>query len=115
MPFIRVNSLSPKYIRAAATAESLRKPGMESGWAGDNMLYRLSTADGFRAPMPFLLGDESGFMTVSDLRVDGGTLRLAINRALVLQRKKFTFHLQRRQCLRFMKMSVTDIRDFVRP
>lgn len=71
-PLLRVNSLSPGYIRTAATAEALLKPGMESQWTGDNMLYRLSTADEFRAPVLFLLGDGSSFMTGSDLCVDGG-------------------------------------------
>ncbi|KAJ5741467.1 short-chain dehydrogenase [Penicillium manginii] len=72
VPLIRVNSLSPGYIRTAATAESLQKPGMEAQWTGDNMLYRLSTADEFRAPVLFMLGDGSSFMTGADLRVDGG-------------------------------------------
>ncbi|KAI0025803.1 oxidoreductase [Xylariomycetidae sp. FL0641] len=72
MPLIRVNTLSPGYIRTAATAEALEKPGMESQWTGDNMLYRLSTADEYRAPVMFLLGDGSSFMTGADLRVDGG-------------------------------------------
>ncbi|KAI1763547.1 oxidoreductase [Hypoxylon sp. FL1150] len=72
MPLIRVNSLSPGYIRTAATAEALQKPGMESQWIGDNMLYRLSTVDEFRAPVLYLLGDGSSFMTGADLRVDGG-------------------------------------------
>ncbi|KAH7127616.1 oxidoreductase [Dactylonectria macrodidyma] len=72
VPLIRVNSLSPGYIRTAATAEALKKPGMETQWVGDNMLYRLSTVDEFRAPVMFLLGNGSSFMTGSDLRVDGG-------------------------------------------
>lgn len=72
MPLVRVNSLSPGYIRTAATAEALAKPGMESQWTGDNMLYRLSTVDEFRAPILFLLGDGSSFVTGTDLRVDGG-------------------------------------------
>ena len=72
MPLIRVNSLSPGYIRTEATAESLRKPGIEEQWTGDSMLYRLSTADEFRAPVLFLLADGSSYMTGADLRVDGG-------------------------------------------
>ncbi|KAL3480834.1 hypothetical protein BJX99DRAFT_254165 [Aspergillus californicus] len=36
VPLIRVNSLSPGYIRTAATAEALQKPGMESQSVGDN-------------------------------------------------------------------------------
>ncbi|OHF04027.1 D-arabinitol 2-dehydrogenase [Colletotrichum orchidophilum] len=72
MPLIRVNSLSPGYIRTPATAEALLKPGMENQWTGDNMLYRLSAVDEFRGPVLFLLGDASSFMTAADLRVDGG-------------------------------------------
>ncbi len=72
MPLIRVNSLSPGYIRTPATTESLSKPGMESQWTGDNMLYRLSLVDEYRGPVLFLLSDASGFMTAADLRVDGG-------------------------------------------
>lgn len=72
MPLIRVNTLSPGYIRTPATAEALKKPGMENQWVGDNMLYRLSLVDEFRGPVLFLLSDASSFMTAADLRVDGG-------------------------------------------
>ena len=72
MPLIRVNTLSPGYIRTAAPAEALQKPGMEAQWTSDNMLNRLSTVDEFRAPVLYLLGDGSSFMTGADLRVDGG-------------------------------------------
>ncbi|KAG9250478.1 oxidoreductase [Emericellopsis atlantica] len=72
VPLIRVNTLSPGYIRTEATAEALRKPGMESQWVGDSMLYRLSNVDEYRAPILFLLGDGSSYMTGADLRVDGG-------------------------------------------
>lgn len=72
MPLIRVNSLSPGYIRTVATEEALAKPGMEEQWTGDSMLYRLSNVDEFRAPVMFLLGDGSSYMTGSELRIDGG-------------------------------------------
>lgn len=72
IPLIRVNSLSPGYIRTAATEEALQKPGIEAQWEGDNMLLRLSSVDEFRAPVLFMLGDGSSFMTGADLRVDGG-------------------------------------------
>ncbi|KAJ5151420.1 short-chain dehydrogenase [Penicillium canariense] len=72
IPLIRVNSLSPGYIRTAATAEALQKPGMENQWTGDNMLFRLSTVDEYRGPVLYMLGDGSSFMTGADLRVDGG-------------------------------------------
>lgn len=72
MPLIRVNSLSPGYIRTVATEEALAKPGMEDQWTGDSMLFRLSEVDEYRGPVMFLLGDGSSYMTGSDLRVDGG-------------------------------------------
>jgi NAD(P)-dependent dehydrogenase (short-subunit alcohol dehydrogenase family) len=72
MPLIRVNSLSPGYIRTDATVEALKKPGIEEQWVADSMLFRLSTVDEFRAPVLFLLGDGSSYMTGADLRVDGG-------------------------------------------
>lgn len=72
MPLIRVNTLSPGYIRTVATEEALRKPGMEAQWTGDSMLYRLSLVDEYRGPMLFLLSDASSYMTAADLRVDGG-------------------------------------------
>jgi NAD(P)-dependent dehydrogenase (short-subunit alcohol dehydrogenase family) len=36
------------------------------------MLGRISGADEYRAPVLFLLGDGSSFMTGADLRIDGG-------------------------------------------
>lgn len=72
MPLIRVNTLSPGYIRTAISAESMNKPGMRDQWEGDNMLLRTSTVDEYRAPVLYLLGDGSSFMTGADLRVDGG-------------------------------------------
>lgn len=72
VPLIRVNSLSPGCIRTPASAEVLPGTGLEEMLINDSMLYRLSTADEYRAPVIFLLGDGSSYMTGSDLRVDGG-------------------------------------------
>ncbi|CAG7928812.1 unnamed protein product [Penicillium olsonii] len=72
VPLIRVNSLSPGCIRTPASAEVLQGTGLEEMLINDSMLYRLSTADEYRAPVIFLLGDGSSYMTGSDLRVDGG-------------------------------------------
>ncbi|KAL1861599.1 hypothetical protein VTK73DRAFT_6998 [Phialemonium thermophilum] len=84
MPLIRVNTLSPGYIRTAATAEALKMPGMETQWTGDNMLYRLSTVDEFRGPVLFLLSEASSFITGADLRVDGGHCACADEQLLLL-------------------------------
>lgn len=72
MPLIRVNTISPGYIKTSATAEALKTPGMEDRWASQNMLHRISFPDEFRGPIMFLLSDASNFMTAADLRVDGG-------------------------------------------
>lgn len=71
-PQIRVNTLSPGYIKTALTVGALEKPNREQEWSADNMLNRLSWADEYRGPVMFLLGDASSFMTGADLRVDGG-------------------------------------------
>lgn len=53
-------------------AEAQQKPGMKSQWTGDNILFRLSTVDEYRAPVLLMLGDGSRFMTGAGLRVDSG-------------------------------------------
>ncbi|RDW61409.1 D-arabinitol 2-dehydrogenase [Coleophoma crateriformis] len=71
-PQIRVNTLSPGYIKTALTAKDMLIPGREAEWSADNMLNRMSYADEYRGPVIFLLGDASSFMTGADLKVDGG-------------------------------------------
>ncbi|KAK1479143.1 short chain dehydrogenase [Colletotrichum tamarilloi] len=72
IPLIRVNSISPGYIRTRMTEEPLSNPDMEREWTNGNMLMRLSEAHEYRGPITFLLSDASSFMTGSDVRVDGG-------------------------------------------
>ncbi|WWC61578.1 uncharacterized protein I303_104162 [Kwoniella dejecticola CBS 10117] len=70
---IRVNTLSPGYIRTALTDQLLaEKQEMEAEWVSGSMLQRLSTPDEFRGPVLFLLSKASSFMTGADLLVDGG-------------------------------------------
>ncbi|WVQ80486.1 hypothetical protein IAT38_002591 [Cryptococcus sp. DSM 104549] len=70
---IRVNSLSPGYIRTALTAALLdEKPELQELWLRGSLLGRLSTPDEFRGPVVFLLSDASSYMTGADLLVDGG-------------------------------------------
>ncbi|KAF2113694.1 hypothetical protein BDV96DRAFT_578237 [Lophiotrema nucula] len=70
-PPIRVNTLSPGHIETPLS-ESARVRGLTDKWADQNMLGRISQVDEFRAPVLFLLGDGSSYMTGADLRVDGG-------------------------------------------
>jgi NAD(P)-dependent dehydrogenase (short-subunit alcohol dehydrogenase family) len=72
MPLIRVNTISPGYTKATATANALTHPGMEGRWSEQNILNRIGFPDEFRGPIMFLLSDVSHFMTAADLRVDGG-------------------------------------------
>ncbi|KAK4689333.1 hypothetical protein P7C73_g780, partial [Tremellales sp. Uapishka_1] len=70
---IRVNTLSPGYIRTAMTDELLAaRPDLEDEWLRGSMLQRLSTPDEFRGPVLFLLSKGSSFMTGADLLIDGG-------------------------------------------
>jgi len=71
-PLIRVNTVSPGYIRTRQTAETLAEPGMDDLWSEGNMLGRLSFADEYRGAVQYLLSDASSFVTGTDLRVDGG-------------------------------------------
>ncbi|SPO00380.1 probable 2,5-dichloro-2,5-cyclohexadiene-1,4-diol dehydrogenase [Cephalotrichum gorgonifer] len=70
---IRVNTLSPGYIRTAMTDELLATdPTLETTWMAGALLGRLGVPDDFKAPAVFLLAEGSRFMTGADLRVDGG-------------------------------------------
>ncbi|RDW79569.1 hypothetical protein BP6252_04207 [Coleophoma cylindrospora] len=70
---IRVNTLSPGYIRTAMTDELLTaEPEVEKTWMAGALLGRLGAPEDFKAPAVFLLADGSSFMTGADLRVDGG-------------------------------------------
>ncbi|WWD02650.1 hypothetical protein V865_000690 [Kwoniella europaea PYCC6329] len=70
---IRVNTLSPGYIRTAMTDGLLaQQEGLEAEWLSGSMLHRLSTPDEYRGPVLFLLSTASSFITGADLLVDGG-------------------------------------------
>ncbi|KAA8649624.1 hypothetical protein EYZ11_002666 [Aspergillus tanneri] len=70
---IRINTLSPGYIRTEMTKELIAaEPEVEKTWMAGALLERLATPDEFKAPAVFLLSEGSSFMTGADLRVDGG-------------------------------------------
>jgi NAD(P)-dependent dehydrogenase (short-subunit alcohol dehydrogenase family) len=70
---IRVNTLSPGYIKTKMTDSLLaQKEAMMTEWLNGSMLGRLSFAEEFKAPAVFLLCDGSSYMTGADLRIDGG-------------------------------------------
>ncbi|KAI0466903.1 D-arabinitol 2-dehydrogenase [Xylaria cf. heliscus] len=70
---IRINTLSPGYIRTNMTDELLATaPDLEKVWMAGALLNRLGVPEDFKAPAIFLLSSGSSFMTGADLRVDGG-------------------------------------------
>ncbi|TLD05661.1 short chain dehydrogenase [Venturia nashicola] len=70
---IRINTLSPGYIRTAMTDALLAaEPEVEKTWMAGALLGRLGAPEDFKAPAVFLLSRGSSFMTGADLRVDGG-------------------------------------------
>lgn len=71
-PPIRVNSVSPGYIYTQLTVGALARPEVKAQWIDGNMPGRISYPEEYRAPILFLLGDGSSFVTGSDLRCDGG-------------------------------------------
>lgn len=71
-PPIRVNSLSPGHIYTRMSEVDTSNEVTRKLWAENNMLGRISHTEEYRAPVLFLLGDGSSFMTGADLRVDGG-------------------------------------------
>ncbi|GME41187.1 short chain dehydrogenase reductase family [Neofusicoccum parvum] len=71
-PLIRVNTVSPGYIRTRMTTPTMKVDGLEQQWSEDNMMMRVSTADEHRGAIMFLLSDASSFVTGADLRSDGG-------------------------------------------
>lgn len=72
MPCVRVNTISPGYIKTRMNVKDREDPVLVQDWSEDNMLNRISDADEYRGPAMFLLSDASSFVTGSDLRVDGG-------------------------------------------
>jgi NAD(P)-dependent dehydrogenase (short-subunit alcohol dehydrogenase family) len=61
-PTIRVNTLSPGHIDTPLS-EAARVRGLTEEWAKQNMLGRISQAEEYRAPVIFLLGEGSSYMT----------------------------------------------------
>ncbi|KAK3112724.1 hypothetical protein LTR53_010695 [Teratosphaeriaceae sp. CCFEE 6253] len=70
---IRINTLSPGYIRTAMLDELLTaRPDLESTYLQGALLGRLGAPEDLKAPTIFLLAPGSSYMTGADLRIDGG-------------------------------------------
>ncbi|KAG6009292.1 hypothetical protein E4U21_002896 [Claviceps maximensis] len=70
---IRVNTISPGYIRTPMTEQLLAEsPEMEQKWRGGALLGRFGVPEDLKLPAVFLLSEGAAYMHGADLRVDGG-------------------------------------------
>ncbi|RZM07741.1 MAG: SDR family oxidoreductase [Sphingomonas sp.] len=70
---IRANTISPGFIRTAATATHLAAdPGFERQVLAKNMVKRLGTPEDIGWCATWLASDEAGYVTGADISVDAG-------------------------------------------
>ncbi len=69
---IRCNSVHPGYIDTAMTERVTSQPTMRAELLGRTPLGRIGTVDDIAYGVLFLASDEAGFMTGSELVIDGG-------------------------------------------
>ncbi|KAJ5992956.1 lung carbonyl reductase [Penicillium sp. IBT 35674x] len=69
---IRVNSISPGYVRTEMTASF---PHLLEGWKSEAMNGRIAEPEDIMGACVFLAGDASAYMTGQDIIVDGGVTR----------------------------------------
>ncbi|EEH02606.1 short-chain dehydrogenase/reductase SDR [Histoplasma capsulatum G186AR] len=69
---IRVNSVSPGYVRTEMTAAFSH---LTEKWKTDIMNHRLAEPDDIRGACVFLASDASSYMTGQDICVDGGVTK----------------------------------------
>ena len=68
---IRVNSISPGYVRTDMTNAY---PDIQKKWAeNETMVKRLAEVEDLQGVCNFLAGDDSRYVTGTDILVDGGT------------------------------------------
>lgn len=74
---IRVNSLSPGYMRTPLVANVLKgQVELETTWVSRTPLKRLGTPEDLKGAIVLLASDASMFITGSDLVVDGGYMAI---------------------------------------
>ncbi|MEY4761157.1 MAG: hypothetical protein RLZZ200_1013 [Pseudomonadota bacterium] len=70
---IRANSIAPGFILTAATERHMQSdPGFREKVLAKNMIKRLGVPEDIAACAVWLASDEAGYVTASDISVDGG-------------------------------------------
>ena len=75
---IRINSIRPDVIETGLNRESLGSPAVREAAMADTPLGRIGSSDDIVRAAPFLVSDESEFITGTDLVVDGGMTSLRV-------------------------------------
>ncbi|KAF4125865.1 Short-chain dehydrogenase [Geosmithia morbida] len=86
---IRVNSVSPGYVRTAMTEPF---PDLLDSWKDEIMNHRVAQPDDIKGACVFLASDASKYCTGSDILVDGGVTKCGsscVSRDLVLEAEDY--------------------------
>jgi NAD(P)-dependent dehydrogenase (short-subunit alcohol dehydrogenase family) len=68
---VRVNAVSPGFMRTAMTRDRYAEPGLEERRAGIIPLRRIADLEEVAAVIAFLLGDEAAYVSGEEILVDG--------------------------------------------
>lgn len=78
---IRVNTISPGYIRSKMTDGLLQgQTELRDRWEGDNALQRMGTPDEIQGALLYFATQASSYTTGTDIRIDGGVSRDRLRR-----------------------------------
>jgi NAD(P)-dependent dehydrogenase (short-subunit alcohol dehydrogenase family) len=81
---IRINSISPGHVLTGMSADRMSQPAIREEAEAGIPLGRIGTAEDIARAIVFLAGPESGYVTGTDLVVDGGLISFVRRRDMPL-------------------------------